>query len=81
MSACEPQVPQMSFSGPSVNSYTELSTDSAGQMSDLMKAVNSIPAYVERSSHFLAITPTVKSSATLHLGEDGVSAVREDDIF
>ena len=25
-----------------------------------MKAVNSIPAYVERSTHFLAIVPTVK---------------------
>ena len=25
-----------------------------------MKAVNSIPAYVERSTHFLAIVPTIK---------------------
>ena len=25
-----------------------------------MKAVNSIPAYVERSTHFLAIVPTVQ---------------------
>ena len=40
--------------------YTELSTGGEGQASDLMKAVNSIPAYVERSSHFFAICPTVK---------------------
>ena len=40
-------------------SYTELSTDETGNSNDLMKAVNSIPAYVERSSHFFAICPTV----------------------
>ena len=48
------QVPQVN------TSYTELSTGGAGQESNLMKAVNSIPAYVERSTHFLAIVPTVK---------------------
>ena len=42
-------VPQVSMT------YTELSSGSAGQASDLMKAVNSIPAYIERSSHFFAI--------------------------
>ena len=47
------QVPQAN------TTYTELSSEGAGQVSDLMKAVNSIPAYVERSSHFLAIVPTV----------------------
>ena len=45
------QVPQVN------TSYTELS--GSGQASNLMKAVNSIPAYVERSTHFLAIVPTV----------------------
>ena len=51
-------VPQMS------TTYTELSTEGAGQASDLMKAVNSIPAYVERSSHFFAIVPTVRNICT-----------------
>ena len=48
-------VPQVSAS------YTELaaqdSADGAGQLSDLMKAVNSIPAYVERCTHFFTICP------------------------
>ena len=45
---------------PQVGTYTELSADNDGQASDLMSAVNSIPAYVERSSHFLAVVPTVR---------------------
>ena len=44
---------------PQVGTYTELSADSAGQVSDLMKAVNSIPAYVEKSSHFFTLCPAV----------------------
>ena len=46
---------------PQVGVYTELSTDNAGQVSDLMKAVNSIPAYIEKSSHFFTICPPVTS--------------------
>ena len=49
-------VPQMA-----VESYVELSAEEeAGQRSELMKAVNSIPAYVERSTHFFCICPTVQ---------------------
>ena len=41
--------------------YTELSVDNnAGHTSDLMKAVNSIPAYVEKCSHFFTICPPVR---------------------
>ena len=43
------------ISVPQVGTYTELATDSAGQESDLMKAVNSIPAYIEKCSHFFTI--------------------------
>ena len=46
---------------PQVRVYTELSTDNAGQVSDLMKAVNSIPAYIEKSSHFFTSCPPVTS--------------------
>ena len=42
-----------------MGTYTELSADNAGQASDLMKAVNSIPAYVEKCSHFFTICPAV----------------------
>ena len=50
------------ISVPQVNtSYTELSTGGTGQASELMKAVNSIPAYVERSTFFLAVVPTVST--------------------
>ena len=48
---------------PQVRTYTELSTDNAGQMSDLMKAVNSIPAYVDKCSHFFTICPPVRPSS------------------
>ena len=34
--------------------------EEAGRMTELMKAVNSIPAYVERCTHFLAICPTIQ---------------------
>ena len=45
---------------PQVGTYTELSSDNnEDQMSDLMKAVNSIPAFVEKSSHFFTICPPV----------------------
>ena len=30
------------------------------EMTELMKAVNSIPAYIERSTHFFALCPTVQ---------------------
>ena len=44
-----------------MTTYTELSAGGEGQTSDLMRAVNSIPAYIERSSHFLSIVPTVRA--------------------
>ena len=44
------------------SSYSGLSVEEeAGRTSELMKAVNSIPAYVERCTHFFAICPTVCS--------------------
>ena len=48
-----------SYEVPQVGTYTELAADNAGQISDLMKAVNSIPAYVEKCSHFFCIAPPV----------------------
>ena len=42
------------FSVPQVGDYH------GGGQSDLMKAVESIPAYVERCSHFFAVTPSVE---------------------
>jgi hypothetical protein len=42
------------ISVPQIGSYFD------GDESDLMHAVASIPAYVERSSHFFAAVPTVK---------------------
>lgn len=55
------------ISVPQVNtSYTELSADETGRVSDLMKAVNSIPAYVEKCSHFFAITPSISTMTIDH---------------
>jgi ankyrin repeat protein len=42
------------ISVPQIGSYLD------GEANDLMEAVASIPAYVERSSHFFAVVPTVK---------------------
>jgi hypothetical protein len=44
------------ISVPQIGSYFD------SEKSDLMRAVASIPAYVERSSHFFAVVPTVKHS-------------------
>lgn len=42
------------FSVPQIGEYLQ------GDTSDLIKAVNSIPSYIERSSHFFACVPTIK---------------------
>ena len=42
---------------PQIGAYND---GSSGDSSDLMKAVNSIPAYIERSTHFFAVCPTVR---------------------
>ena len=42
------------FSVPQIGEYLQ------GDTSDLTKAVNSIPSYIERSSHFFACVPAVK---------------------
>ena len=45
-----------------VTSYVELSAEEeAGRLSELMKAVNSIPAYVERCTHFFTVCPTTQA--------------------
>ena len=49
------------FSVPQIGEYLQDDT------SDLIKAVNSIPSYIERSSHFFACVPTVK-----HCDREGV---------
>ena len=41
------------FSVPQISEYLQ------GDTSDLIKAVNSIPSYIERSSHFFATVPSV----------------------
>ena len=41
------------FSVPQIGEYLQ------GDTSDLIKAVNSIPSYIERSSHFFACVPTI----------------------
>mmetsp|Transcript_35470 Transcript_35470/g.82136 ORF Transcript_35470/g.82136 Transcript_35470/m.82136 type:complete len:779 (-) Transcript_35470:104-2440(-) len=40
-------------------SVPQIGTYLDAEVSDLMKAVESIPAYVEKASHFFAVTPTV----------------------
>ena len=42
------------FSVPQIGEYLQ------GDTSDLIKAVNSIPSYIERCSHFFACVPSVK---------------------
>jgi len=50
------------FSVPQIGAYHTSQDDAEQEASDLIRAVNSIPAYIEHTTHFFALCPTVQHS-------------------